>query len=487
MGLLLAAGFLPAGVWAAAAGDSFLVRMQLFAQPELSNGAPPPPMRPPLALTNVRIEKVRAVRGTSTVRLRFQTEPQTIATVQWGLTEAFELGSQTSPIWERSHSVLLEGLAPGRTYFFRIRVQDAFGRTASYRGKFATLREGEVASLPLPAPKRFRASYDAVSRGVRLRWQPTDDVRARAVRIVRSPSFFPADPWDGEIVYEGRDTQTIDQNVRPGTTYFYSAFTYGMEQDGTPIFSSGVAAWVKIPVPGEEEGETRTETTLPQERPEEREGARTETPFVKPQEAGGVETILERLPPARGKDAQQARRLRVQDLTFLQGGIVRTPSAGGVVPVDASQPVRVLLPKDKTPSSLKTIVMVVRESEAPDARSYTALLRLSRDRTTYEALLPPFGRAGFYPFTLYLLSYRYQRLTRIEGVFSAASAASAYAAAPLLRDWGMRWDAAFAGGVLLFASGAGLVFAGWLGEPLAQWFAGKARRLRRDDATTAAV
>jgi hypothetical protein len=200
-----------------------------------------------------------------------------------------------------------------------------------------------------------------------------------------------------------------------------------------------------------------------------------------------VGAILERLPQAHGKDAEQAQGLRLQDLTFLQGGIIQTPSINGVVPVDARQPVRVLLPKEKTPPSLKTIVLVVWEHDAPGARSYTTLLRLSRDQTTYEALLPPFGKAGFYPLALYLLSYRYQRLTKLEGTFGASFAENAYAAAPIMRDWGARWDAALAGGALFIVSGAGLVFAGRLAESLSRWFVARMRRAKRDEATTATV
>ncbi|GIW68373.1 MAG: hypothetical protein KatS3mg099_321 [Candidatus Parcubacteria bacterium] len=157
MTALAAGGAAPSALFAQSAGDNFTVRLQLLPQPELGGGVPPEPVLPPLTIGEVRIFGVEATRATSSVRLSFETEPQTRATVRWGLTDAFEEGEAHSPGWERKHTFVIDDLEPATTYAFLIEVRDGYGRTASYRGKFSTRKEGEIAELPLPTPQAFQA------------------------------------------------------------------------------------------------------------------------------------------------------------------------------------------------------------------------------------------------------------------------------------------------------------------------------------------
>ncbi|GIW68372.1 MAG: hypothetical protein KatS3mg099_320 [Candidatus Parcubacteria bacterium] len=274
--------------------------------------------------------------------------------------------------------------------------------------------------------------------------------------------MFPADPWDGEIIYEGRGNTFIDESVRPGFTYFYTAFTYGMSADGTPLFSSGVGAWIRIPYEDESphpEQPTPISEDITLSPPSLPEGISSPafTPGPSP-----VEEIFEQLPQAQGSDAQAAQRLTARDIVFLQGGILLTPTAAGVVPVDGAQALTVRLPREKTPSSLKSVVLVVRENNRPAARTLTAILRLTPDGFAYEATLPPFGRAAYYPFTLYLLSYQNQRLTKIEGALSIHLASPFQSSAPYLALRNGRWDFIAALGTASALSGAGMLAASWV-------------------------
>lgn len=63
------------------------------------------------------------------------------------------------------------------------------------------------------------------------------------VRIVRSPYGIPTDPFAGEVVYQGSGTYTIDTTGIPGTTYFYTIFSY----NGVGQYSSGTVFAVVWP------------------------------------------------------------------------------------------------------------------------------------------------------------------------------------------------------------------------------------------------
>lgn len=460
--VLVVSGGAPLVVLAQSAGDSFIVRLQLLPQPELGGGVPPEPVLPPLTINEVRIFSVEAQRATSSVRLSFRTEPQTQATVRWGLTDVFQEGEKHSLGWEREHTFSIEDLEPATTYAFLIEVRDGYGRTASYRGKFSTRKEGEITELPLPAPGAFQVRLLPGKLRVRLLWHPTDDVRARAVRVVRSTTMFPNDPWDGEIIYEGRGNTFIDEAVRPGFTYFYTAFTYGMSTDGAPLFSSGVGAWMRIPYE-HESPEPEQPTTISEDITQSPPSLLEDISF--PAFTPGpspVEEIFEQLPQAKGSDAQAAQRLTIRDIIFLQGGLLLTPTAAGVVPVDGAQALTVRLPREKTPPSLKSLVLVVRENNKLAARTLTAILRLTPDGFAYEATLPPFGRAAYYPFTLYLLSYQNQRLTKIEGALSIHLASPFQSSAPYLALRNGRWDFITALGTVSALSGVGMLAASWV-------------------------
>jgi len=56
------------------------------------------------------------------------------------------------------------------------------------------------------------------------------------VRVLRSDTFFPTNPWDGELVYEGNAEMLTDTNILDTKRYYYTIFT----KDDTG-FSYGVS------------------------------------------------------------------------------------------------------------------------------------------------------------------------------------------------------------------------------------------------------
>jgi hypothetical protein len=78
-----------------------------------------------------------------------------------------------------------------------------------------------------PAPVTGMTGESVVG-GILLSWDdpsPQDD--RIAVKIIRNADHFPANAFDGEIIYDGFESDAIDsQNIESGQTYYYTAFAY---------------------------------------------------------------------------------------------------------------------------------------------------------------------------------------------------------------------------------------------------------------------
>ncbi len=80
----------------------------------------------PATVSNIDVRQT-ARRAT----IEFETSERATATLDYGLTTAYELGSVGQPLWAQSHEVQLEGLEPGTSYHFRLRVVDRAGNTTT--------------------------------------------------------------------------------------------------------------------------------------------------------------------------------------------------------------------------------------------------------------------------------------------------------------------------------------------------------------------
>ncbi|MDQ1258065.1 MAG: Dockerin protein, partial [Candidatus Hydrogenedentes bacterium] len=75
--------------------------------------------------------------------------------------------------------------------------------------------------------KRFRATPVYTVAGdpaIALTWENPQTAQFDSVSIVRSTDRFPNDPTDGTLVYEGKESLALDEDVLKGVTYYYGAF-----------------------------------------------------------------------------------------------------------------------------------------------------------------------------------------------------------------------------------------------------------------------
>lgn len=158
--------------------------------------------------------------------------------VSWGTNSDYSDGVLSSPQLLREHSTQIDSLKENTIYYFLITAIDASGNQSFYDGRFVT---GKAEDLIAPANvKNFTAVVKQNS--VYLSWANPTDNDFNFTRIVRSTTFFPIDPYNGQVVFEGQVENFEDKNVIPGVLYYYSAFT----RDTNGNYSSGTLTTAKI-------------------------------------------------------------------------------------------------------------------------------------------------------------------------------------------------------------------------------------------------
>lgn len=323
----------------------------------------------------LELKNLVVVPTTNSAVIQFDATLPVQAVVSWGETPDYESGSLSRPLFQTHHAFTIEGLTPGTTYYFRIQLTDGYGRNRVLENQtFTTL------SLPVQPANvlNFQATPD--DKKILLTWD-NPFVDFDEIRIVRSDQFFPSDPENGDIIYEGRGDSFPDTDVVPGVTYYYAAFV----RDEFGDFSSGSLASARLV------GEGETPTIID---------------FFK--------EIVE-LPASLIHPLLQ--KLSILDIDFYQDG-VKLDVHDGKVSVKGDRNLLVSIQYDKLPEVLKTIVVTLRDPE-DSSKTFSFLLRVNKDKTAYEALVAPLEREGIYSFGVSILDHKHQGLRKIAGVIEA--------------------------------------------------------------------
>jgi len=317
---------------------------------------------------------ISIIPGYTSALVTFLTAPSVITALFWGTTTAYASGTIAETVPTDSHHFILSPLTPSTNYFLKIVFTSASGHQTVYENiKFRTLTEPFI-TLP---PNVLSFSATAASTSIALLWKLPNDKSIVGVRLVRSTSFYPATPEDGQIIFENKDASGIenfdDANVKAGTTYYYTIFT----RDLAGSFSSGAVASAKILLPGE--------TTA------------TSTP-------------LENLPEAQNVDPK-ILALTLSDFLFIQSGNSITVN-NDLVTVDGAQNLTVALTYYRVPQILKTIAVTL---VASSSQKFTFILRANRDRTRYEATVGSLGNPDVFKLAMNIIDFKNQGEKKING------------------------------------------------------------------------
>lgn len=335
------------------------------------------------------IYNVRATPAIHSSLVEFSTEPHTQSFVRYGETIDYEGGTVSGTFYQKEHAFTLTGLKADTLYYYSITVVDGFGGTRTQEGLTFRTR-AETATPPVPpggeegpvnattftaTPRTDRIDLDWIVPG-----NPNPEVR-----LVRSTIFYPADPNDGEIIFEGKGIAYPDKDVEAGKTYYYTLFTKKGNE-----FSSGVIAKATMPELGK--------VPLPP----------SSNPF-------------ENLPTSTTVDPK-IDKLTLPDFLFIQDGVV-LPVTDGRIAIDGTKNLTILLAYEKVPEILKTIGITLRDPD-DSSKTFSFLLRVNEDKSAYVATIGPLGRTGLYNLSIIILDYKNQGLKQLKGALAAEVASA---------------------------------------------------------------
>ena len=310
--------------------------------------------------------------GSEVARLQFRTSVPTQYTLRYGESEAGADGFSEAVVYRTDHTTVLSDLRPSTTYQYALYVTDRYGREVLVREDSFTTEPRFTVEMPSNV-RSFSAQ--ALGNDVFLRWQlPVDDSVAY-VRVVRSSRFFPADPLDGTVVYQGPGTSYTDAGAMQGRdSQYYTIFTYNLQ--GVP--SSGVIAEAsRRPIPPPE--------VVPE--PPAPDTPATTTPTTTPPEEPSVITR--------------------EEVEIIQDDRVQT-LADDAVRITAGTAFVLRIPAASVPTRTRLVTMTLWRPET-DEPPLTFLLRLNETETHYTAALPGLAVTGTYDLQLGLFDGAQER------------------------------------------------------------------------------
>jgi chitodextrinase len=320
---------------------------------------------------------ISIVPGDTSALVTFNTAPSVVTSIFWGTTTDYASGNLVEKIPTDSHHFILSPLTPSTNYFLKIVFISPDGHQTVFDNiPFRTL---SAPFLTLP-PNVVNFSATAETADIALDWTLPADKSIVGVRIVRSTSFYPSTPDDGQVIFENKDASGInhfvDANVKAGTTYYYAIFA----EDLVNNFSSGVVTSARILLPGET--------------------AATSTPLENIAQSGNVDPKI--------------AALTLNDFLFIQSGN-SVPVNNGLVTITGDKNLTVALTYYRVPEILKTITVTL---VASSSKSFTFLLRANRDKTRYEATIGALGNPQIYKLALNIIDFKNQGQKKINGTLA---------------------------------------------------------------------
>ncbi|MEK7478229.1 MAG: carboxypeptidase-like regulatory domain-containing protein, partial [Patescibacteria group bacterium] len=211
-----------------------------------------------------------------------------------------------------------------------------------------------------------------------------------SVVVVKSDTGIPTSPADGETIYQGSGTSVNDSNVETGRTYYYTAFVKSTYSE----FSSGAVTSIRIP------GVSPSPDVIP--HPSGPPGfISTTSPF-------------EQLPQVAPTD-EKIRILSIKRFIFSQPGERdKTFDEGSSVSINGSKGLTISIAYNLMPEILKTIGVTIYDPDDPH-KSFSFLLKLNGNKTTYEATIAPLRQDGTYKVSIFILNYQDQTIKKLDG------------------------------------------------------------------------
>lgn len=311
---------------------------------------------------------LEVIPGQTQALVIWSTDVYARTTLRYGKTTSYELGTNIGQYFKKNHQTLITGLEPGTKYQFLIEGESGHGVYGLLtRNNFTTLPPVDVFA---PANVKNLKAERSGADDILLTWDNPADSDFEKVRVLGSDKFYPSDTQDGAFIYEGAAETALELGTAvPNTVRFYTVFSYDVRGN----VSSGAIVAIRI----DAEGKIHLYD-------------------------------IDAVPLAPD---EYLLPLSLEDLRFEQDGRL-LPYRDGVVQIDGSKQVRVLLPYNLVPEHLKSIVMTLKNT---DGEKFSFLLRVNDDRSFYVASVAPFGTSGVFPFTASIFDFSVRKVAELHG------------------------------------------------------------------------
>lgn len=370
--------------------SSVAVATTTFALPP-----PPPtvaptstPSRPPSGRApEPELRSFTIVPGTQSARVEFVTSVPTQYVLRYEKPDAGGDAFVQTERFSTNHSTVLIDLEPGERYVYELFIVDRYNQEV-------LARQGEFATEPrfvLVSPENVsNLRADTFDSDVLLRWQNPRQENFAYVRVVRNHRFFPADPNDGFIVYQGSSENYTDQGaVSEFDRQFYTVFTYDL--DGN--VSSGA---VTVAQSFRDTGVAPSPLPDPMQPPDPIVDIPTTTP----------DTTID------------TPTLRITDVEIIQQDTMIQAVVDSFA-VQTRLPFLLRIPYDSVPQHLKVIIATIGNVEGSTAAS-SYRLQVDADKEYYEAMVSGVPVAGEYPIVITVYDLENQLQHTVRGVIEAS-------------------------------------------------------------------
>jgi len=317
------------------------------------------------------IEGVQVDTTDTTAEISFETSVYAVATLRYGLSPQYELGSLATDFYRKQHTFNLSSLQAGSRYYFEITVTNQRGDTVAYKDEFIT--QSIQDTVPLENVSRFQATIDG--NDALLTWINPKGSDFKKVRIIANNKFFPSDIADGLIIYEGRGESYRHASVYPEDNQMYYA-AFALDADDNQ--SSGAIASVVWEMATSTPGTSSTTSSS--------------TPDLVP------------------------RGLSFSDLEFVQNSKIRN-GYQSLISLDPNQPFTIRLPYSAVPEHLKTITITLKDPH-DSSLTFAFLLRINEKKSHYEATIGPLKDQGKYPLHFSFFDYKTKEILNFDGTIS---------------------------------------------------------------------
>lgn len=320
-------------------------------------------------VSKVVLRNLLITEGISTTSLQFNTAMPARIEVRWGKTAAYELGYVINETYSKDHFILLSELEPGTKYNYEIIGYTPYGKQTLLKSDWFKTLEKNASHSPMNVSK-----FEAVTElsDVKLSWKITEFDNFSYVRIVRSHIGFPEYPQNGAVVYQGTESGFTDKDIL--NTYspvYYTAFVYDVFGN---VSSGAIAiAYANDDLNKEIELEKNNFNSNDTDR------LNLIVPVI-------VDEATSTINKERLKiDMKMPHASEI----IIKQGDLEYSLMDNDINIVSNESFVIYIPRQAISGNLKSIIVTI--IDPTDMRkAYSYLLRINKEQTAYETVIPPF-------------------------------------------------------------------------------------------------